>query len=144
MSGRRQTTTKDSKKTLKGHQKPIWRKTGQQMTPRQRRIRRKSLDALSLVRRMKISLHKAAQQAGTNPATVRRNTNSFHKVKNRWKAKPSDTIPRVMLVYEKGRPTIVEISNSNTASQIGKYHNLVKQFLNTGTSTILKKLPKKK
>jgi hypothetical protein len=93
---------------------------------------------------MKISLHKAAQEAGTKPTTVRRNTNAFRKIKNRWKAKPSDRITRTMLTYENGRTAIIEIPDSKIASQIGQYHNIVKEFLNTGKSSILKKLPKKK
>jgi hypothetical protein len=49
-----------------------------------------------------------------------------------------------MLIYEKGRKSIVEIANSRTASLIGEYHNQVKQFLETGKSSFLRELPRKR
>jgi hypothetical protein len=49
-----------------------------------------------------------------------------------------------MIIYEKGRKRIVEITNSKTASLIGEYHNRVKQFLDTGKSSFLRELPKKR
>jgi len=49
-----------------------------------------------------------------------------------------------MVVYEKGRTIIVEIASSKTASLIGEYHNRVKQFLDTGKSSFLREIPKKR
>jgi hypothetical protein len=49
-----------------------------------------------------------------------------------------------MVTYEKGRKRIVDIANSRTASLIGEYHNRVKQFLQTGKSTFLRELPRKR
>jgi hypothetical protein len=123
---------------------PIWRRTWNQLTPEQRRIQEKSLEALSLVRREKLSLWKASEQVGLHPGTVRRNTSAFRKVRLRWNAKPLDRIPRVMVTYEKGRKSIVEIANSRTASLIGEYHNRVRQFLDTGKSSFLRELPRKR
>ena len=123
---------------------PIWRRTWNQLAPEQRRIREKSLEALSLVRREKLSLWKASEQVGLHPGTVRRNTSAFRKVRLQWRAKPLDRIPRVMVTYEKGRKSIVEIANSRTASLIGEYHNRVKQFLETGKGSFLRELPRKR
>ena len=122
----------------------IWKKRSEKQTPEQRRIREKSLEALSLVRREKLSLRKASKRVGLAPETIRRNTNAFRKVRGRWKAKAFDRIPRTMLIYEKGRKVIVEITDSRIASLIGEYHNLIKEFLDTGNSSFLQKLPKKR
>lgn len=128
------------------HQKrriPLSKRTSKQLTPRQRRTREKSLETLSLVRREKLSLTEASRRVDVDPKTVRKNTRAFYKRQDRWRAKPFDRIPRFMWIYEKGRKVSVEIASSKTASLIGKYHNLVKQFLDTGKSSVLKKLPRK-
>jgi hypothetical protein len=49
-----------------------------------------------------------------------------------------------MIIYERGRKIIVEIASSKTASLIGEYHNRVKQFLDTGKSSFLRDIPKKR
>jgi len=49
-----------------------------------------------------------------------------------------------MLAYEKGRKVIVEVADSRTASLIGEYHNRVKQFLETGRSSFLRELRRKR
>jgi predicted DNA-binding protein (UPF0251 family) len=123
---------------------PICKRTHQQLTPMQRRIREKSLEALSLVRRERLSLRETTRHVGLDSETIRNNTNAFRKIHGRWRAKPFDRIPRTMVIYEKGRKVIVEIADSRTASLIGEYHNRVKQFLETGRSSFLRKLPRKR
>ena len=123
---------------------PIWRRPSKQLTPEQRLIRAKSLEALSLVRREKLSLREAAKRVGLGSETVRVNTSAFRKVHGRWKAKPFDRIPRSMLIYERGRKVIVEVADSRIASLIGEYHNRVRQFLDTGKSSFLKELPRRR
>jgi hypothetical protein len=49
-----------------------------------------------------------------------------------------------MIIYEKGRKIIVEVADSRIASLIGEYHNRVKQFLDTGKSSFLRNIPKKR
>jgi hypothetical protein len=49
-----------------------------------------------------------------------------------------------MIVYEKGRKVIVEVADSRIASLIGEYHNRVKQFLETGKTSFLRELPRKR
>ena len=49
-----------------------------------------------------------------------------------------------MIIYEKGRKIIVEVADSRIASLIGEYHNRVKQFLDTGKSSFLREIPKKR
>ena len=134
----RKTPSKGRKRVI-----PIWKKRCKKLTPQQKEIRYKSLEALSLVRREKLSLRKAAKEVRLDPRTVKENTNAFHKVHGRWKAKLRDRIPREILIYEKGHKIMVEIADSRIASLIGKYHNLIKEFLVTGNSSLLLKLPKK-
>lgn len=131
-------------KRLRRHVAAIWKRSWKQLSPLQRRIREKSLEALSLVRREKLSLREAATRVGLDFETIRRNTNAFRRVHGRWRVKPFDHIPRAMIIYEKGRKIIVEIPSSKTASRIGEYHNRVKQFLDTGKSSFLRKIPKKR
>jgi hypothetical protein len=49
-----------------------------------------------------------------------------------------------MIIYERGRKIIVETASSKTASLIGEYHNRVKQFLDTGRSSFLREVPRKR
>jgi hypothetical protein len=49
-----------------------------------------------------------------------------------------------MIIYERGRKIIVEVADSRIASLIGEYHNRVKQFLDTGRSSFLREIPKKR
>jgi len=140
---RRRPSRKQSKHPRR-HVTAIWRRSSKQLTPQQRRIREKSLEALSLVRRERFSLREGSKRVGLEPETIRRNTNAFRRVHDRWRAKPFDRIPRAMIVYERGRKLIVEIASSKTASLIGEYHNRVKQFLDTGKSSFLRDIPKKR
>jgi hypothetical protein len=135
---------KSHSKARASRKKAIWKLTNETLTPKQRLARKKSLEALSLVRREKRSLPTAAKQIGLTQETIIRNTNAFRKVRGRWKAKSIDHIPRVMTIYEKGRKRIVEVANSRTASLIGEYHNRVKHFLDTSKSSFLRELPKKR
>ena len=122
----------------------IWGRSWKELSPQQRRIREKSLEALSLVRRERPSPREAATRVGLDFETIRRNTIAFRRVHGRWRAKAFDHIPRAMIIYEKGRKIIVETASSKTASLIGEYHNRVKQFLDTGKSSFLRELPKKR
>jgi|SRR5208282_5803303 len=123
---------------------PIWKLLDRQLAPKQRLLRRKSLEAVSIGRREKVSPRKAAYQVGLTLERVIANTNAFRKKHGRWTVTKSDRIPRVLLIYERGRKTIVEVASSRTASTIGEYHNAVKQFLDTGKSSFLKEFRKKR
>lgn len=140
---RRRPSRRQSKRPRR-HVAAIWRRSWKQLSPQQRRIREKSLEALSLVRRERLGPREAATRVGVDPETIRRNTNAFRRVHGRWRVKAFDGIPRAMVVYEKGRTIIVEIASSKTASLIGEYHNRVKQFLDTGKSSFLREIPRKR
>ncbi|MGO9644792.1 MAG: hypothetical protein ACLPY5_08610 [Candidatus Bathyarchaeia archaeon] len=116
---------------------PIWERHYAKLTPEERLLRKRSLEAVSLVRREKLSPRKASKQVGLRLETVVANTNAFRRVHGRLVVKRFDRISRVMTIYEKGRKVPVEVS-SRTASTIGEYYNIIKQSLDTGKTSFLK------
>lgn len=130
----------DSKKGKK--KIPIHKKSWRHLEPEEKEIRVKSLEVLSESRTTKKSLTKIAKQKGISLKTVLHNTNAFKKVNRRWIAKRSDKISRSMTINEKGKKISIEINDSRHASIIGRYHNAVKEFLNTGNRKKLSEFSK--
>lgn len=114
------------------------------LTPEEKELRDRSLEVLSEARRTRKSLTKISKQKGISPKTVLHHTNAFKKVNRRWVAKKFDKISRSMIINENGKKISIEINNSRHASTIGKYHNAVKEFLNTGNKKKLSEFSKKK
>lgn len=117
----------------------INRRSWSSLSPREKRIREKSLEVLSEVRRNKKSLTTASKDKRISLKAVLQNTNAFKKVGNRWIAKAFDRIPRVMKINENGKIVSIEINDSRIASLIGRYHNEVKKYLDTGDASELSK-----
>jgi hypothetical protein len=109
------------------------------LNPREKLSREKSLDILSDVRRNGKSLTGACNDKGMSIKTVLGHTNAFKKTGNHWTAKTYDRIPRTMLINVDGREVSITVNDSRTASKIGRYHNAVKKYLETGDDTELKK-----
>ncbi len=122
----------------------LYRRRLANLSHKQKLLREKSLSVLSEARRSKQSLSKLAKKHEISRKTVLNNTNAFRKTRRRWNAKRFDKIPRVMKINENGREVSIQINDSRTAALIGRYHNAVKQFLNTGDKKTLKKFRKKK
>jgi hypothetical protein len=106
-------------------------------------LREKSLSVLVHSRRTGKSPTKMARELGISFRTVQNHTNAFKKVHDRLVPKRFDKIPRTMLISENGKSISIEVSDSRHARTIGKYHNAVKQYLNTGNIKPLKKFSKK-
>ncbi len=123
---------------------PLYRKRWSNLSPRQKLLREKSLSVLSEARKSNQSFSKLAKKHDVSRKTVLNNTNSFRKRQRRWNAKRFDKIPRVMKINEKGKEVSIQINDSRTAALIGRYHNSVKQFLNTGDKKALRKFRRKK
>jgi hypothetical protein len=86
------------------------------------------------------SLTDAAKEVGIDRRTARRHLgNALHKRGGRDQAKPADRIPRSMGINSHGKQIVVTVNDSKTASMIGQYHNAVRQYLNTGDDSALKK-----
>ena len=141
---RKRRDKREQVRSKRRYARPIWKRSATELTPRKRRVRAKSLEALALVRREKLTLRQASGRVGLEPNVVRRNTNAFRRVRGRWKAKTFDHMPRNLIIYEKGRKVIVEVTDSRIASLIGEYHNRMKHFLETGRSRFLKELRRKR
>jgi hypothetical protein len=122
-------------------ERPIYQRSWSELTGREQRLRKTSLDVLSKVRRGQ-SLSSASRELRIKPKTVIKHTNAFKKSGRRWIAKSRDRISRVMSIYENGKQQWVEIKSSRTASKIGKYNSAVNQFLRTGNEDVLKPFKK--
>ena len=130
---------KKRKKKIPIHKKP-W--TG--LTPRQKSVREKSLEILSIAKKSKQSLSEIAKKNHVSVGTVIKNTNAFKKINNKWVPKKFDRISRVIKINENGTEKSIEIKDSRIASSIGSYHNAVKQFLNTSDKKSLSEFRNKR
>ena len=127
-------------KVIPLHKRP-WRK----LSPRQKLLREKSLAVIGELRNSKIkTLPQAANDNDITVKNVIRHTNGFKKVNGKPVVKRWDRIRRVMRINTGRKEKSVEIKDSRTASVVGRYHNAVKQFLNSGDKTKLTKFRNKK
>ena len=124
---------------------PLHKRPWKKLSPRQKLLREKSLAVLSEMRNSKTkTLPQAANDNGITIKNVIRHTNAIKKTNGRLVVKRWDRIPRVMRINTEGKEKSIEIKDSRTASVVGRYHNAVKQFLNTGDKTKLQKFRNKK
>ncbi len=123
---------------------PIHKKSWNTLTPKQKSLRAKSLAVLTQSRRTKKLPSVIARENHISLKTVIYHTNAFKKVNGRWVAKKYDHTSRSMLIGENGKMKSIEVSDFRHAKTIGRYHNAVKFYLNTGDFTKLKKFSKRK
>lgn len=124
---------------------PLYKRPWRKLSPRQKMLREKSLVVISELRNTKSKT--ISQTANDNNITVKnviKHTNGFKKVNGKPVVKRWDRIQRVMRINSKGQEKSVTIQDSRTASVVGRYHNSVKYFLNTGVKTKLSKFRNKK
>jgi hypothetical protein len=117
--------------------KPVYARSWNTLSPRERLAREKALEVLSHARRSGQSLSRLSREHRISAKAVLRATNGFKKVKGRWKAKKTDRISRIMAINEDGKELFIEVTNSRYATLIGKYHSAVKEYLNTGNTDVL-------
>ena len=124
---------------------PLHKRPWSKLTSRQKMLREKSLAVISELRNTKTkTLPQAAKDNDITVQNVIKHTNGFKKLHGRLVTKKWDRISRPMRINTDGRDTSVEIRDSRTASVVGRYHNAVKHFLNTGDKTKLVKFRNKK
>lgn len=123
---------------------PIHKKSWKDLTPRQKSLRERSLEILSIAKKSKQSLSEISKNHDISLKTIINNTNAFKKINNKWIPKKFDRISRVIKINENGKEKSIEIKDSRIASSIGSYHNAVKQFLNTGNKKSLSEFRNKK
>ena len=124
---------------------PLYRRPWRKLSPRQKVLREKSLSVVSELRNSKNkTLPQAADNNDITVKNVIKHTNGFKQVNGKPVVKRWDRIKRVMRVNTDRKEKSVEIGDSRTASVVGRYHNAVKQFLNTGDKSKLSKFRNKK
>ncbi|NOS62616.1 MAG: hypothetical protein HOO66_06235 [Nitrosarchaeum sp.] len=121
-----------------------FKKSWDELTPKQKSLRVKSLSVLTQARRTKKLPRIIARENHISLITVIHHTNGFKKVNGRWTAKKYDHTSRSMIISENGKTKSVTISDSRHAKTIGRYHNAVKSYLDTGDKSKLKKFSKRK
>ena len=122
----------------------LYKKHWNELTPKQKSLRAKSLAVLTQARRTKKIPSTIAKENHISLKTVIYHTNAFKKVNGRWTTKKYDHTSRSMLIGENGKMQSVEVSDFRHAKTIGKYHNAVKFYLDTGDKSKLKKFSKRK
>lgn len=133
--------------SLKRKKLRVWKLDGDILTPTEKDLRTRSLKAVSKLRRKKTpSLYTASRLAeiGLSSQTIIKNTNAFKKIRGRWEVKKFDLIPRKLAINENGREVYINLRDSRYATTVGKYHNAIKKFLESGDQTFLKPFKNKK
>jgi len=116
----------------------------EELTPRKKELRERSLRVVSYMKRHNVSLTKASKENHILPKTVVKHSNAVKKVGGRWIPKRWYSIERVMAINENGKSTYIKVKDSRHASTIGKYQNAVRRFLETGDESVLKPFKGKK
>jgi hypothetical protein len=98
----------------------------------EREARELALEALSYMRHGGMSLTDAARAAGTTPENVLRYVGGAitKDPQGRHVAVASDRLFRRMAMVTKDRVIFIDVSDSGTASWIGRHHNAVKRYIN--------------
>ncbi len=109
------------------------------LRPSEREARRRSLEAVRIMRRDGGSLSRAAREAGTTPRTVRRYADGAleRSPGGRFKARRGDRLLRVMNVLSTDGHVTAVIRGSRSASIVAEHANAVKRYLETGDTTLL-------
>ena len=124
---------------------PLYKRPWRKLSPRQKLLREKSLTVISELRNTKSkSLPQVANDNDITVKNVIKHTNGFKKVNGKSVVKRWGRIKRMMRINTDGKEKSVEIKDSRIASVVGRYHNAVKQFLNTVDKTKLKQFRNKK
>ena len=127
----------EANKLSRGMPKPVSARSWNTLSPREQLERERALEVLSQARRFGQSLSHLSREHRISTKAVLKATNGFKKVKGRWKAKKIDKISRIMAINENGKELFIEVTDSRYATLIGKYHDAVKEYLNTGNTDIL-------
>ena len=116
------------------------------MIAKEKEIRQKALKVLSKVRRKRATFSRAckSEENKISPILVLKHTNAFKEVKRKWVAKKFDKISRRLAINENGVEIYITTNDSRHASTIGKYHNAIKKFLESGDPTFLEPYKNKK
>jgi hypothetical protein len=97
-----------------------------------------SLRALGLMREKHYSLTRAAREVELSRGTVRRHVGrALTRKRGRYLAKPFDRLKRTMNILTPKGPLSIDVTDSRTASTIGRHLATVKRYLDTGNARAL-------
>lgn len=109
------------------------------LTAIEREARQDALQALSFMRQGK-SLSRAAKEAHTTPNAVQRYAGSalIKDASGRYVAKSRDKLYRPMRFLTPNGSITLDVRDNRTASQIARYMNAVREYVNTGNDLRLR------
>jgi hypothetical protein len=116
---------------------PVHRRSWYSLSPREKSTRAKALNVLNEARRSGKPISELVGESQISIESVQKATRALTKVREKWVAKLSDRISRVMAINENGREVYVEVNSSKAASLIGKYHAAVRNYLYTADTSAL-------
>lgn len=102
--------------------------------------------ALDILGRMKkgLSLTASSKEVGlSKEVSLKHLGRAVYKKSGRWTVSKSNSIQREMKIYENGRIKSIIVRNSRDASLIGEYFNEVRNFLETGDTSGLKRFSRR-
>jgi hypothetical protein len=101
--------------------------------------RRGALSAINVARTKRVSLTRAAREAGVSVATVKRYAHrALERRGRRLDVKAYDKLPRTLRVLTPEGQISVEVRDSRTASRIGEYWDAVRHYVATGDTSRLR------
>ncbi len=112
------------------------------LKPKERVNRIDSLSVLNKIRRGEDPRTVLEDSGLSNSILKTHLKNNIKFLKNSIKVSKADKIPREMVIKEDGNEIPIITKNSKNASIIGKYHNAVRHFLDTGDNSNLKEFKK--
>ena len=117
--------------------KPTSKLDWNELTPDEKGVRMTARSVYFNMKRNESSLAATAKECGISPATVLRHVDGFKKVDGQWVVKERMVNEVPMLINSNGKSYYVLISDSRTASLIGRYLASVRNFLESGDTTYI-------
>jgi hypothetical protein len=111
------------------------------LTPREADDRTRAINALADMRRHGLSLREAARRNGIPAYKVQRYAgDALERTAGRWTATPRDRLARSvrMIAVVPTEPIALTVTDSATASKIGRHTEAVKHYLRTGDASRLR------
>lgn len=109
------------------------------MRPSEQEARRRAFDALHIMRSDRVSLRRAAKQAGTTANNVRRHVGpALDFERGRYRAKRGDRLPAMMTVIGPQGPVEVVVVGSRNRSLVARHRAAINHFAATGDPSRLR------
>ncbi len=111
------------------------------LSRRERMAHTRALEAVSLMRRQRLTVREAARRAGTTPRTVQHYAGSaLERRGHRIRAKRGDNLIARMPVLTSHGPRDLDVKGSRNRSLVGQHWNAVADYLHSGNTDQLEPL----